>query len=60
MPLGQRKQLTGRGTAGKAVVVGAKERCTEQVSAQVVENTNKGTLQGFVERTASEDAKVYG
>ena len=43
-----KKLHAGRGTVGKVAVVGAKDRATNQVSAQVVENTNAETLQGFV------------
>ena len=46
----KRKELagTGRGAVGKTAVVGAKDRSTNQVSALVVESTDKATLQGFV------------
>ena len=43
-----KKLHAGRGTVGKTAVVGMKDRATNQVSAQVVENTNAETLQGFV------------
>ena len=48
-----------RGPAGKAIVVGAKDRDTNQVRAKVVESTDKPTLQGFVIRNTSPDATVY-
>ena len=50
MPNAKRKELvgTGRGAVGKTAVVGAKDRATNQVSARVVESTDKPTLQGFV------------
>lgn len=38
----------GRGPVGKTAVVGIKDRETNQVSATVVEHTDKDTLQGFV------------
>ena len=40
--------VTGRGPVGKVAVVGVKDRRTNQVSAQVVEDTSGATLQGFV------------
>ena len=57
----KRKELanTGRGAVGKFAVVGAKDRTTKQVRAQVVENTDKPTLQGFVTVHAAPDATVY-
>ena len=57
----RRKELSvlGRGTAGKTAVVGAKDRDTNNVSAKVVESTDKPTLQGFVADNAEPDATVY-
>ena len=49
----------GRGSVGNTAVVGAKDRATKQVRAQVVEATDKPTLQGFVIRNSSPDATVY-
>ena len=49
----------GRGSVGKTAVVGAKDRATKQVRAQVVEHTNKATLQGFVIDHTAPDATVY-
>ena len=39
----------GRGTVGKAVVAGVKDRETKEVRAEVVEGTDRETLLGFVE-----------
>ena len=50
---------TGRGPVGKTAVVGAKDRATNQVTAQVVRSTNKETLQGFVKDHADSEATVY-
>ena len=50
---------TGRGPVGKTAVVGAKDRATNQVAAQVVRSTNKETLQGFVKDDADSEATVY-
>ena len=49
----------GRGSVGKVAVIGAKDRATKQVRAQVVESTDKPTLQGFVIDHAAPDATVY-
>ena len=49
----------GRGTAGKVAVVGVKDRETKKVAAQVVESTDKATLQGFVRENVQEGATVY-
>ena len=49
----------GRGTVGKAVVVGAKDRASNKVRARVVEGTDKETLQGFVRETVEAGAALY-
>ena len=55
----RKKLRVGRGTAGKAAVVGAKDRKTNKVRAKVVKNTDAKTLQKFVMDTAAEGARVY-
>ncbi len=55
----KRKTLTGRGAVGKTAVVGAKDRETNNVSAEVVQSTDKDTLQGFVEGNTGEEAEVF-
>ena len=57
----RRKALadTGRGPVGKTAVVGAKDRVSKQVAAQVVLSTDQETLQGFVEDHAAPGATVY-
>lgn len=57
----KRKELKGlgRGTSGKAPVVGAKDRDTKQVVARVIEVPNKPTLHGFVDEHASPGAMIY-
>ena len=55
----KRKELDGRGPAGKVAVVGAKDRLTRMVSAEVVESTDKDTLQGFVQENAEAGAAIY-
>ena len=56
---GHKKLKAGRGAVGKAIVVGAKDRETNRVSAAVVGNTDAKTLQGFVGDHAAEGATVY-
>ena len=55
----QKKLRAGRGAVGKTAVVGAKDRNSGQVSAQVVERTDAETLQGFIHEHATEGAMVY-
>ena len=52
-------QDAGRGAVGKTAVVGAKDRTAKQVTAKVVAETDRATLQGFVSETASLGATVY-
>jgi len=54
-----KKLNAGRGTVGKTVVAGAKDRETGQVSAQVVTDVRKDTLHGFVGERAVPNATVY-
>ena len=54
-----KKLRAGRGGVGKAIVVGAKDRMTNRVSAAVVGNTDAKTLQGFVGERATKGATVY-
>ena len=54
-----KKLRAGRGPVGKAAVVGVKDRATNQVTARVVESTDRETLQGFVKAHTRSGAKVY-
>ena len=54
-----KKLRAGRGAVGKAIVVGAKDRETNRVSAAVVKGTDAKTLQGFVGERAAKGATVY-
>ena len=54
-----KKLKAGRGTVGKMIVVGAKDRETNRVSAAVVDNTDAKTLQDFVGDHAAKGATVY-
>ena len=59
MPKAKRKTLKGRGAVGKAIVAGAKDRASNQVSAAVVETADRKTLHNFIIERAAPDAKVY-
>ena len=54
-----KKLRAGRGTVGKTVVAGARDRKTGRVSASVVPNRRARTLQDFVLRNAAADATIY-
>ena len=54
-----KKLNAGRGTVGKTAVVGMKSRDTNRVQAQVIEATDKATLQGFVVENTTPDTIVY-
>ena len=54
-----RKLNAGRGTVGKTVVIGAKERDANQVSASVAPGTDSETLQGFVQGNIADGSTVY-
>ena len=53
------KLNAGRGTVGKTAVVGMKNRHTNQVQAEVVQTTDKETLQDFVVKHTTPEAVVY-
>ncbi len=55
-----KKLNKGRGGVGKSVVVGAKDRETNEVKATVIGNTTAKTLQGFVAAVTIAGATVYG
>ena len=59
MSKAKRSALSGRGTVGKSVVIGVKDRDTNEVRAKVVPSTNAPTLQGFVREHAREGAVIY-
>ena len=54
-----KKLKAGRGTVGKAMVAGVRDRETGKVRAAVVSDTKTDTLQGFVVDNAAPDAEVY-
>ena len=59
MSKAKRAELSGRGTAGKTAVAGAKDRSSNKVSANVVAATDTVTLQKFVIDRSAPDATVY-
>lgn len=54
-----KKLHAGRGPVGKTVVVGAKDRKTNQVSATPISTADKETLQGFVIDNTKAGTVVY-
>ena len=54
-----KKLKAGRGTVGKATIIGAKDRKTNKVKAKVIKGTDAKTLQGFVLASALTGATVY-
>ena len=54
-----KKLRAGRGTVGKTAVAGVRDRATGRVQTEVVEQTDKGTLQNFVIRHTTQGAMVY-
>ena len=56
---GKKRLRAGRGGVGKSVVIGAKDRTTNEIRAEVVEGTDAPTLQGFVADHAAPGATVY-
>ena len=54
-----KKLRAGRGTVGKAIVAGVKDRETLRVSASVVSQTDAATLQGFVRENVVPGATLY-
>ena len=54
-----KKLRAGRGAVGKTAIIGAKDRKTNRIKAKVVKNTDKLTLQAFVNSAAAIGATVY-
>ena len=54
-----KKLKSGRGTVGKTAVVGAKDRETNEIAAQVVQSTDTPTLQSFVYRNTKKNTQIY-
>ena len=56
---GNKKLRAGRGTMVKKAVVGPKDKATKQVRAEVVNDTIKEILQGFVDDHANPSVKKF-
>ena len=54
-----KKLNAGRGAVGKTAIVGIKDRRTNQVHVEVVDDTTKQTLQDFVTEWTKDDTVVY-
>ena len=54
-----KKLHAGRGTVGKAIVAGMKERDSNQITAKVIENVRQPTLHGFIQDNAVEGSEVF-
>ena len=54
-----KKLHAGRGGVGKSIVVGAKDRETNKISARKIKDTSKNTLHKFVSEHANPDSVVY-
>ena len=54
-----KKLRAGRGTVGKAIVAGAKDRSTNEISAAVVASTKLADLHMFTHERIDVDADVY-
>jgi len=59
MPNAKRKPMTGRGGVGKSMVVGAKDRDTNAIQAEVIRTNDTATLVPFVTETVADAATVY-
>lgn len=53
------RRITGRGGTDKAAVVGAKDRATGKVSAEVVQAVDAKTLRDFVDTHAADGVQVF-
>ena len=54
-----RREARNKPDLGKSIVVGTKDRASNAVSARVVENADKPTLQGFIGEKTAPGAKVF-
>ena len=55
----KRRQLRGRGGHGKTIVIGARDRASNTVSALVIDVADRPTLQGFIRNRVAAGATVY-
>ena len=54
-----KKLHAGRGTVGKVAVIGAKDRDSNEVNAEVIDSTDSDTLHDFVIRQVDENATIF-
>ena len=54
-----KKQRLGRGGIGKTAIAGAMDRATGAIRGEVIPDTTKRTLHGFVASHATPDATIY-
>ena len=54
-----KKLNSGRGAVGKTAIAGVRDRATGRVNTEVVERTDKATLQDFALRHTTESTTVY-
>ena len=54
-----KKLNAGRGTIGKAAVIGVKQRDTNKVSASPIANTTAEQIHGYIRENVSADATLY-
>lgn len=54
-----KKLRVGRGVAGKKAVVGARDRESGMIRAEVVDDTTRKTLHGFIRRNVSIRSQIY-
>ncbi len=56
----QSKRLNaGRGAVGKQTVIGIKDRKTDEIVAEIIEETDRPTLLGFILRKVQPNSKVF-
>ena len=55
----KRQGLTGRGAVDKVPVVGVRDRSTNQVAAQVVDDTTSETLERVIKRNVLPGTRIY-
>ena len=54
-----KKLNAGRGTVGKTAVIGVKDRATNRIAAEVIEDNKQGTIQTFIQTKRDASAPVY-
>jgi transposase-like protein len=59
MPRSKRKELAGRGPVGKVTVVGAKDRATNRIHAEVVPNATRETMSRFIMEHVEHGARIF-